>query len=644
MLSPFLHRKHAGYVAAALGVTAVTAVGAPFHETLAHTTVALAYMLVVLFVATAWGSWPASTAAALAVVCFNFFFLPPVYTLTIADPQNWVALAAFLVTAVTAGQLSELAKARAAEAEATRTAARLANVRHRSLLEASLDALVTIGTDGRIDDVNSAIEALTGRPRAALIGTDFSECFTEPELARMLYREVLREGFVRDRPLELRHRDGHVTSVLYNAALHRDDAGNVIGVLTAARSISTSVGRPVMPASDPAMVRALDRFVSFAGLSSMAVGLLGLIGWTLDIAVLKSVIPGDVIIKPNAAIALVLCGASLWLLRSRGGQPPTGLGKRAGQALAAIVAVVGLLGLVEHLVGWDPGIDQWLFLDQNPWEAFGSVRPGLMAPITALDFALLGLALLTLDWTIGYGPRRVGPAQFLAFGANTGAIVGLLDFLLGSHTSYTHIALQTAVSLFLLSFAVAGARTTTGLGALITSSSDGGMLTRWLWPAAIGVPLLIGAASWEAYSAGVVSEWGGITVMIVAMITLLAAATVASAQRIDRVDVERRQAEASLHRNEEELREAQRLARMGSWWWDPSADTVTWSEGLYRIAGHDPKSPPPGLRGPRPLLHGGQLCPPDRRDRRGAARGDAVPAGARHGASGRHDPIGDEPR
>jgi PAS domain-containing protein len=97
---------------------------------------------------------------------FNFFFLSPLYTLTVADPQNWGALAAFLITAVIAGQLSELAKRRAAEAEAVRTEARLAKVHDRSLLEAGLDALVTLGTDGRINDVNSAIEVLTGRSRA----------------------------------------------------------------------------------------------------------------------------------------------------------------------------------------------------------------------------------------------------------------------------------------------------------------------------------------------------------------------------------------------------------------------------------------------------------------------------------------------
>lgn len=578
------------------GIAVVTAIGAPFHDTLNDTTVALAYLLVVLLVATAWGSWPATLASAVGVLCFNFFFLPPVHTLTIADPQNWVALAAFLVTAVTAGQLSALAKRRAAEAEAVRTETRLAHAHNRSLLEASLDALVTIGSDGKIDDVNSAIETLTGRARAAIIGTDFSDCFTEPEQARTVYREVLREGFVRDRPLELRHRDGHVTSVLYNASLRRNDGGNVIGVVAAARSISTSAARPVIATSDAGVVRSLNRFVACAGLFAIAVGLVGLVGWTLGIPVLKSVIPGQVIIKPNATIALVLCGCSLWLLRTVDALPTRGIRKLAGQGLASVVALVGLLSLSEHLVGWNLGIDQLFFLDQNPFEAFGSLRPGLMAPVTALDFLLIGLALLWLDWTIVYRSRRYGPAQFLAFAANTGAIVGLLDFILESHTSYTHIALPAAVALFVLSLAVACARTGWGLGALFASSTVGGLLTRRLWPATIGVPLLIGTASWKAYSAGLFSEWSEITVIVVAMITLLAGLTVWTSQNIDRTDAERRQAEWSLHRSAEELREAQRLARVGSWWWDPTTDTVGWSEGLYRIAGRDPKLPAQGFK------------------------------------------------
>ncbi len=109
---------------------------------------------------------------------------------------------------------------------------------NRSLLEASLDPLVTIGPDGKITDVNAATEAVTGCARAALIGTDFSDYFTDPEKARAGYQQVFREGFVRDYPLELRHRDGHITSVLYNASVYRDENGNVVGVFAAARDIT----------------------------------------------------------------------------------------------------------------------------------------------------------------------------------------------------------------------------------------------------------------------------------------------------------------------------------------------------------------------------------------------------------------------
>jgi two-component system sensor histidine kinase KdpD len=112
--------KAGGYVFAACGVAVVTGALAPFNDRLSSTAVALALLLVVLFAATGWGSRPAILAALLGVACFNFFFLPPFYTFTIADPQNWVALAAFLITALVAGELSARAKRRAEEAEAGR--------------------------------------------------------------------------------------------------------------------------------------------------------------------------------------------------------------------------------------------------------------------------------------------------------------------------------------------------------------------------------------------------------------------------------------------------------------------------------------------------------------------------------------------
>jgi two-component system sensor histidine kinase KdpD len=85
-----------------------------------NTTVALTLLLAILGISAQWGLAEATAASLAAVLGFNFYFLPPVGELTIADPQNWVALAAFLVTAVTASQLSARARRRAADAEARR--------------------------------------------------------------------------------------------------------------------------------------------------------------------------------------------------------------------------------------------------------------------------------------------------------------------------------------------------------------------------------------------------------------------------------------------------------------------------------------------------------------------------------------------
>jgi PAS domain S-box-containing protein len=117
-------------------------------------------------------------------------------------------------------------------------AVRRANAYNRSLLEASLDPLVTIAPDGKITDVNTATENVTGRNREELIGTDFADYFTDPDKARAGYERVFREGSVMDYALEIRHGDGHLTPVLYNAAVYRDDSGTVIGVFAAARDVT----------------------------------------------------------------------------------------------------------------------------------------------------------------------------------------------------------------------------------------------------------------------------------------------------------------------------------------------------------------------------------------------------------------------
>jgi len=115
---------------------------------------------------------------------------------------------------------------------------RKASLYARSLIEASLDPLVTISSDGKIMDVNQATEQVTGITRNRLIGSDFSDYFTEPVRAREGYQRVLSEGLVRDYPLSIRHISGRTTDVLYNATIYRNEAGEVQGVFAAARDIT----------------------------------------------------------------------------------------------------------------------------------------------------------------------------------------------------------------------------------------------------------------------------------------------------------------------------------------------------------------------------------------------------------------------
>lgn len=108
----------------------------------------------------------------------------------------------------------------------------------RSLIEASLDPLVTINADGKITDVNEASIKITGVEREKLIDTDFSNYFTEPQKAQEGYQQVFEKGFVADYPLTIKHKNGNLTDVLYNASVYKDDKGNVLGVFAAARDIT----------------------------------------------------------------------------------------------------------------------------------------------------------------------------------------------------------------------------------------------------------------------------------------------------------------------------------------------------------------------------------------------------------------------
>ena len=108
----------------------------------------------------------------------------------------------------------------------------------RSLIEASLDPLVTISELGIITDVNEATTKITGTPRETLIGSNFYSYFTEPEDAQRGCSRAFADGRVSDYPLTIRHANGEETDVLYNASVYCDECGNILGVVAAARDVT----------------------------------------------------------------------------------------------------------------------------------------------------------------------------------------------------------------------------------------------------------------------------------------------------------------------------------------------------------------------------------------------------------------------
>ncbi len=108
----------------------------------------------------------------------------------------------------------------------------------RSLIEASLDPLVTISSVGKITDMNEALTNITGLTREELIDSNFLDYFTEPQKASNVYEQVFEKGSVADFPLTLRHKNGKLTDVLFNGSIYRDEKGNVEGIVIVARDVT----------------------------------------------------------------------------------------------------------------------------------------------------------------------------------------------------------------------------------------------------------------------------------------------------------------------------------------------------------------------------------------------------------------------
>jgi two-component system, NtrC family, C4-dicarboxylate transport sensor histidine kinase DctB len=223
-------------------------------------------------------------------------------------------------------------------------------------------------------------------------------------------------------------------------------------------------------------------------------------------------------IKTNASLCLLVCGIALILITSRrGGRFRLVVAK----VLALISFIVGGLTLLEHLLGFDFGIDQ--LLATEPPGALGITHPNRMGPPGAISFTCAGTALLLLARG---GKRAVYEAQWLAILLWLVALPGMIGYLYGVEVLYgtaklTGIAWQTTIAIFLMGIGILCTQPTEGLMAQVTVDDPGGAAVRRLIPYALFLPILLGWLRLQGEWHGWYSRYFGTSILILSLIVAL---------------------------------------------------------------------------------------------------------------------------
>lgn len=296
---------------------------------------------------------------------------------------------------------------------------------------------------------------------------------------------------------------------------------------------------------DPRLLALFGRLARGAGMFAVVVGVLVLAGWTWDIVLLKSIVAGLASMMPNAAVAFVLAGVALWIL-------PAG-GRRGGAPLACstAVAAIGLLTLLEYLLGWDPGIDRVLFA--KAVSAAGGAAPGRMSFAAAFLLLLNGTALQILALPGKRGSAVAAVLGFFALPVSASAVLGLaydVDALYRVPFFGT-IAVHTAILCLVLSGATVLAAAVRDESSLITSGGAGGIMLRRLWPMSVAALVVLSGLRLYGEEAGFYTFEVGLAIMVVLAMIVLTMLAWMTASRLDRVDAARK-------RTEDELRDSRR--------------------------------------------------------------------------------------
>jgi len=278
---------------------------------------------------------------------------------------------------------------------------------------------------------------------------------------------------------------------------------------------------------------------------AIGVGILVLLGWVLDNETLKRVMPGLVAMNPVTALSFIACGISLGLLT----RSPLSRRRRAiANVMAASVALLGLFKLVEVIVGWEVGVDRLLFASKLETTLVGQV-PNRMAPNTAFNFLLLGVALLGIDVPAQWRVRALEwwPFQWFALLAAFASLLAIVGYAYGARYfygigSFIPMALHTALTFVMLLLGVLYARPSRGIMEIVTSYSAGGAMARRSLPAAILLPAALGWLRLTGERMGFYNGEVGVALLVVSVMLVFSVLVWWNARALFYIDVERRQA------------------------------------------------------------------------------------------------------
>jgi len=304
----------------------------------------------------------------------------------------------------------------------------------------------------------------------------------------------------------------------------------------------TKIDHPVL--IEPKSIPPFKSLAQGIGLFVIGIGCLVLAGWVLDIAVLKSIVPGLATMKSMTALLFVLSGISLWLQAKAQAH-------QFALVCAFIVTVASVLTLGEYLFSRDFGIDQLVFREP----AVGVLYPGRMAPVTGLSFLLISSALLFLD-------RRTGDRfkefpVIAVFALSLLAVIGYIYAVSSLYRigAYTSMALHTALSFVVLSMGILFARPERGLLQTILADTAGGYILRRFLPMALVLPVILGWIRLWGQRAGFYDTAFGLAIMVTSLITTLTIFIWVNAGQLTNIDGKRRQVEIEIIKLNTELEE-----------------------------------------------------------------------------------------